>query len=344
MSSTPTLKDVAALAGVSFQTAAHILDPRQRKTHLFAPDTRERVRQAAEKVGYRPNSAARAIKTGRFGAVGLVMSAHSSRSVIDYALLWGMQDELHAAGLRLVVDRRADDLADAEAAVGESATDGMLVFYTHAVPPAVRVAIAAQRQPAVWVNVRLAHDCVNIDDVGGVREATARLIDLGHRRITMLAGQPNDHASRADRIEGYRLAMEGAGLPPQVVETLPTDADGLDLRPLLSAPTPPTAIVAETARQALATYVAALRLGWVLPRDLSLVAVSGHGDLVDLGGRPATTIALPWEALGRAAVRALVPRFGTQRRKAPPVVVPCSLLPGSTMGPPPERVATRKRS
>src|SRR4051794_38416822 len=103
-----TVKDVAEYTGLSVPTVVQVLGSR---AHLFRPETRERVLKAAEKLGYRPNSSAKAMRKGRFGAIGLLTSANANAGVDDVhaKTMWAMLDELLTHDLLLTIGQMPDE-------------------------------------------------------------------------------------------------------------------------------------------------------------------------------------------------------------------------------------------
>lgn len=207
----PTVHDIAEAAGVSIATVSQVLNQRGQR---FRPETRERVWRAALAAGYRPNPAARALRSGRLGAVGLVVGERSGSHLPD-ALLRGLTVGLSQLGGQLVVatvdESAGETLVDLERRLG---VDGLLINrHQH-----FGRALLAQRQattlPTVWINADLERGCVGPDDVVAGRMATERLLEAGYRDITwidVLHHGDAPHHSVTDRERGYREAMRAAG-------------------------------------------------------------------------------------------------------------------------------------
>jgi LacI family transcriptional regulator len=270
------LSDVARQAGVSMMTVSNVLAERGG----FNAETAENVRKAARKLGYRPNTAARAMAQRRFGSFALLLGQAPRTSPLPPALLEGVEDGLAENGEHLVVARLPDaKLTDPDyvpAILRDWMSDGLLVNYHVNVPERMVELIEQTRLPAIWINVKRDHDAVRPDDAGMAAEVTRRLLDLGHRRIayadlnTPIGEQP-EHYSSLDRREGYRRTMESAGLAPAFVGRPAgcEDYSGL-VGAVLARRGRPTAVVTYDAFEASCfLHVATLR-GLAVPRDLSV--------------------------------------------------------------------------
>jgi len=172
--------------------------------------------------------------------------------------------------------------------------------------------IVNQHIPVVLVDP-LSEPVIEIPSIGvtnwkGGRTAVEHLIELGHRRIGMLAGRPHSVAGSA-RLHGYRAALEEAGIPadPALIKSSDFDfgeavAAAMDL---LAMPDPPTAIFAASDTQALGALEAARRAGRHVPDDLSVVSFDDTA-VASMASPPLTVVRQPFEDMGRAAVRTLV--------------------------------------
>src|SRR4051794_33407113 len=183
-----TIKEIARRTGLSIPTVGNVLG---RSASRYSADTRRRVLEACQELGYKPNASARAMRQGRFGCAALVLSRNKqSHSHIPNGLLDGLDDALAQHDMHLTVSR----LTDEELTRGdflpkvlrESMADGMIVNYTHEIPQAMLDLIHAHHAPAVWLNAKLKEDCVYPDDFGAAKAATEHLLALGHRRIAFL--------------------------------------------------------------------------------------------------------------------------------------------------------------
>ena len=329
-----TLRDVARAAGVSHTTVSNAFS---RPDQLSAA-LREHVLATARTIGYAgPDPAARSLRTGRHGALGLVFSEDLPFAFSDRTATLFLQGVAEAcrerhANLLLIAARTAGEASPAlgglPEAVRDAAVDGF-ILYSLARDSPVIAPIQARGLPLVVVDQPrlsgVAH--IGIDDFGAARQVAEHLLALGHRSFAILSlhlkpdGQ-NGPASperiaaatyevAAARLNGYRNALAAAGVAPEtapVVEcALNDERQARDLTaPLLrrAAADRPSAILAMSDRLALGAAAAAREAGIAVPEDLS---VTGFDDIADstLTELPLTTIRQPHAEKGRTAVRML---------------------------------------
>jgi DNA-binding LacI/PurR family transcriptional regulator len=337
MSTLVTIKSLAERCGVSPQAVSCALRGQGR----LSVQTRARIRRAAEELGYRPNSAARGIRRGRFGAAALLMGTHGGH--FPQGMWEGVHDELAGHDMLLTLARIPDDqLATQDylpKVIREWSVDGLLVHYAYNIPASLRQAIADARIPAVWLNTRLPVDCVSPADLDAGRACTRHLLERGHRRVAYLfLGQLTGHHSEADRRRGYELEMRRAGLRPAVVEMEVQRGPGADgvmvdtgfatARAWLGQSPRPTAVVTYSGRTGEALLLAAVSLGLRIPQDLAITTIENAP--ANFSGLPLTTVVLDVGELGRTAVRMLLKKIETSRHVSKPVFVPNRLVVGAS--------------
>ena len=219
------LKDIAAETGVTPSTVSYVLNGRDKK---IGSATRDKVLRAAVRLGYRPNSSARAIRQGRHGAIALIMSPGSHRSFLSPELLLGITGELTRSNLRLLVDYVTDEQLTSEKTLPhllrERACDGMLLNYQAHIPPMLGELTERFRLPTVWLNASHDYNSVYPDDFGAAKLATETLLAEGRRRIAYSDSNFNSAAAAGDihfskhaRRAGYEAAMQAAGLPTELL-------------------------------------------------------------------------------------------------------------------------------
>lgn len=335
-----TLKDVALAVGVSPMTVSYAL-----RDHNSIPlTTRTRVRAAATEMGYRPNGSARAMRSGRTNAIGLLQATELRYGGLGPYTLKAIQDELIKHDLRLVMSQVPDmHLTDPERMpriLREWSVDGLLISYAENTPPGMEEMLRAHRIPAVWVNAKFEHNAVYPDDFGAYESTTRRLIDLGHRRILYSSWSRADHYSRADRRMGYAAAMTAAGLQPVFNEPavgreqrLTGEERMAGAKAILSAPDRPTAVVVYGGLDDTLSFVfTGLSMGFRFPRDLSIVGV-GDGRM-DVTGIDIATLTLPTWEMGTEAMNMLMRKVGREPGDVPSRALPLSLNEHHTFGPP----------
>jgi LacI family transcriptional regulator len=304
--STATIADVAIQAGVASSTVSRVLNGGQVSWHA-----RARVLAAIDDLEYRPRASARSLVTGATGAVALVIPFFTHPSAVER--MRGVLAAVAETDYELVVCNVAtaahrDEYLGRRAPLDRS--DGMLIT---SLAPTDSEARALVRSGAPVVLLDAFHPelpSLGIDDVAGGMLATRHLIELGHERIAFVGDRPVPglgFVSSDRRREGYRLALEEAGIP--VLDEL--QREGPHGRPvahrltreLLSLDEPPTAIFAASDTQALGVLEAASAEGFAVPGDLSVV---GFDDLEVAPYVGLTTVHQPLEDSGRVAVERLV--------------------------------------
>jgi LacI family transcriptional regulator len=325
-----TARDIAKESGVSQPTVSQILNG---KGHLYREETRRRVSEAAERLGYRPNTYARAMRSGRMGAIALLMSCRAERAVRQAGLQQGIHDELLRHDL-LLTSANVPDEAFADAATDRTAlprllrecnADGLLVAYAHELPPGMQAAIDRDPMPAVWLNRLQPENAVHPDDRAGAHAATAHLLGLGHTRIAFLQAVSSAHYSTGERLAGYQDAMAAAGKVPSIVGVEGPELDWCaQVQTWLSQSQCPTAVIAAAPQEAQTLIMACAHVGIRIPEQLSIVAIS-ESEFTHLGV-DLTRIVVPFHDLGVHAVRMLLTRIGNPREFIPALALPMPLL------------------
>jgi DNA-binding LacI/PurR family transcriptional regulator len=309
------LRDVAERAGVSVGSASQAFG----RPELVSDDVRERVLAAAEELGYPgPDPAARRLRTGRAGAIGLIFSERLAYQFTDPAsppFLRGVSLAIQKAptGLLLIPDSRQRD--EAARLVREAVVDGFIVYSVPQNDPRVEAALA-RRLPVVTVDQPRGAETpfVGIDDRAAARSAAEHLRGLGHERVAVLSfvttlepGSTLQLDITVERLAGYEDGL-GDAWDPALVRTCrpnaPEPARAATLE-LLREPSPPTAILAMSDILALGALEAAEEHGVPVPSKLSVV---GFDDTLGAAHAtpPLTTVAQPHEEKGRLAAEQLI--------------------------------------
>lgn len=332
------LSRIAREAGVSVMTVSRVMSGRVAK-YRPAQERARRVLAIAQRLNYRPSAAARAMATGRFRAVSLMLpGGRGFHTVLFRGMLDGIHDRLADEDYHLIVTRVAEALDSTKAnelpkVLRENVSDGFLINYAHELPTAIFRHIRRLQIPLVWINFGYARDCVALDDARSARLAVERLIAAGHRRIAYVHHRPSPHYSAAERAAGYEAAMRAAGLPcetRQEREVLPEGQVQQAYLAWLRSPSRPTAIVCYSRETTLLVLTAAVESHLEVPRDLTIVQF-GEWDAFQLGQR-IFTVGLPWYELGAAAAEMLLaklqhPRRRFARRRLPLVLKDLEQLP-----------------
>ena len=328
-----TIRDVARAAGVHVSTVSRALDPR--RPGGVSADVATHIELAARRLGYRPNRAASALRTGRTHTIGVLVPDITNpvfppilKGIEAHAAARGtfvlVADVASAAMARSVVERmmaqRVDGLVLATASRVDPLVDFIVAAGVHAVM--VNRADESGRVPSVVSDDRLAMKLV-ID----------HLIASGCKSIAHLAGPPGLPTGAGRRV-GFEQALRDRGLSGHAIvacSAYSRDAGRVAMTRLLAANRkPPDAVVCCNDLVALGVYDALKARGLRIPAD---VAVTGHNDmlLVDLIDPPLTTVRPPLAELGWRAAQMLFERLDGQLLSAATVVLrPELVVRGST--------------
>jgi LacI family transcriptional regulator len=274
-----TIKDVAALAGVSAKTVSRVING---EPHV-RPDKRERVLQVVRELDYRPNAFARSLSSSRSYLLALLIDDPASGYAADVQL--GALMRCREKDYHLIVERVERVSADWQSALSSSLKglnlDGVILT-----PPLCDdLALASLLEAAGIPFVRIAPSgsdavsgYVRMDDCAAAAEITRHLIGLGHRRIGFIKGDPA-HGATAARMRGFASEMARSNLT--IAAELIREGDFssrsgfVEADALLSLAQIPTAIFASNDDMALGTLMAATRRGLAVPHTL---AIAGFDD------------------------------------------------------------------
>lgn len=304
----PSMADVAARAGVSHQTVSRVVNEHP----SVLPATRARVLAAIEDLGYRPNSAARALVTRRSGVLGVITvgGAHYGPT----STLIELEEAAREAGFVLAVATLSEG---DEVAIGgalrrllDLGVEGVAI-----IAPTLQVAgvLASVRSsvPVVLVSSftpgpRLRGlTAVAVGQREGARLATAHLLDQGHREVVHVAGPPDWFDAR-ERLAGWRAACVAYGAPVREPLVGGWEAErGYDAGRRLLVAGAPSAVFAANDQLALGLMRAFAESGVRVPQD---VAVVGFDDEPGAAfySPPLTTVRQDFRTLGRAAIDSLM--------------------------------------
>ncbi len=236
-----TVKDVAALAGVSTATVSRVINNEEG----IRPATRKKVQDAIRKSGYRVNEIARSLKTSRSRTVGFITPELTNGFFMDIA--GGVEEYLEAFGYTLIISSSGESTAGEERRARllcEKYVDGVIVIpstgrgnhfriFDHAGIPVV----FADRSTGDYKT-----DTVLVDNRKGSRDAVSYLVEQGHRRIAFIGGSP-DLSNARERLEGYRTALRENGIEedPDLILTgnFHVDSGYSLMKRLMNLPSPP---------------------------------------------------------------------------------------------------------
>ncbi|WP_043263419.1 LacI family DNA-binding transcriptional regulator [Streptomyces sp. CT34] len=320
----PTMKDVAARAGVGLKTVSRVVNGEAGVT----PDTERRVQEAITALGFRRNDSARILRKGRTASVGLVLE--DLADPFYGPLSRAVEEVARSHGALLINGSSAED-PDRERelvlALCARRVDGLVVIpagddHRYLEPEiAAGVATVFVDRPAG----RIDADVVLSDNFGGARDAVAHLIAHGHRRIGFIGDQPRIHTAR-ERLRGYRTAMAAAGLPVEDSWVSPGSTAPERVRAaaaaMLDAPEPVTALFAGNNR----VTVTAVRVLRERPHPVALVGFDDF-ELADLVHPAITVVAQDAAHMGRTAAVQLFRRLDGVDEAPRRMEIPTRLIP-----------------
>ncbi|MCB2177938.1 MAG: LacI family transcriptional regulator [Actinomycetales bacterium] len=307
---TPTLRDVARIAGVSVPTASKALNGRA-DVH---PDTRRRVQDAAEQISFTPNTLAQAILAGQTGTVGLLTNDLDGR--FSLPILMGAEDAFGAGKMSvLLCDAREDAIREQYhlRALLSRRVDGLIVVGSRTDP---RTSLGRELPvPVVYAYAPSADDAdcsIIVDNVSAGRLAVEHLLGLGRARVAHITGDVGYSAAR-DRATGAEAALAAAGLElvgpvrygswSEAWGRAATHA-ALDQNPDLDALVCGSDQIARGALDTLRDR------GVRVPEDVAVIGFDNWDVLTSAARPPLTSVDMNFELLGRVAAQRLVDAIG----------------------------------
>lgn len=328
----PVMADVARLAGVSHQTVSRVVN---NAAHI-RPETRVRVLEAIDRLGYRPNTSARALVRGRTGIIGVIATA-----AVEYGPT-SIQRSVEQAAADAGLFASAVNLAELTAESLAKAVDHLRTLGVEAI-----VVVAAHDEalsvvrglrpgvPIVIAQGDLGRDGagIGVDQLAGARAATRHLVELGHREIVHVTG-PLDWAEARARLEGYRESMFEADLRPG--PPVPGDwssESGYQAGLAICGRPEVTAVFCANDQMALGLLRALHEGGRRVPDDVSVV---GFDDIPEAAYLvpPLTTVRQDFAAVGRRAIALVQQRVAGTEADPVPLLVPELVVRASTERPP----------
>jgi LacI family transcriptional regulator len=314
------MSDIAVHAGVSRTTVSFVLNEKHLAVGI-SEETRSRVLRAADELGYRRNEAARQTISGQSRVLGFIVGERDKESDVVGRILIGALEEAEDLGYSirvLLINLRRDNWQAVSAHATELRLAGAMCVYVR--EPALSGFQGEMARyggvPVALVDSSFPQPSgirVISDDAAGCREAISHLLSLGHRprQIAFIGGDPSSGASMV-REKCFRdlLAEQGWEATSEQITQGNWESERIAqiVEDLFSASDPeaiPTALFCVNDKAALGAIRTLNRLGLSVPGDVSVI---GFADLemAQYANPPVTTVAQPFHAMGRAAVRLLV--------------------------------------
>jgi DNA-binding LacI/PurR family transcriptional regulator len=335
-STRPTIKDVAAQVGVSYQTVSRVINNRPD----VRPETRDRVLAAIAELGYRPNAAARTMGGGRTMTLGCI-----SPNLVDYtfaSILDSVQAEARSLGYQTFTGSapNADDVQDLLEEMQERQVDGFLLVNPHEDGRFQHLLPLIEKSVPVVYLMNTPDDTpvptVSGDDVWGGCTGTNYLLSMGHRHVATITGPPNAEGTH-QRLQGYRQALAEAEIAASESLVLQGDwspESGYQaVQRLLEQGELFTAVFTQNDKMALGAMQALREAGLSVPNDVS---VMGYDDmpLSAYFYPPLTTMAQPMDKIGRHASRLLIEQIEQPNKPLEQIKIKPKLVERASCAPP----------
>lgn len=337
-----TMNEVATRAGVAQSTVSYVLNDRHEQRGI-SPETRRRVIEAAQELGYRPNRLARAMVTGSNPMFGLLARAPDVEQV-GYMLVGALHEtERSKFSLKLLSYDGSGALAQVVDQCLELKLAGLIALH---LPPTYVAQLMQEldaHMPLAVLDSSFSLDRgirVISDDGQGIQEAVEYLVGLGHRRIGFITVRGDGAAQWREEAFVNAMRSQGVNVPPELI----VDGKGFwnvqdvedAVHALFSIEAIPTAVIAAGDAMAMTALRVLRRRGLQVPEDVSVIGFSNlimarHAD------PPLTTVAQPFREMGSTAVRYLLEEVQRRRRDEAPVrveqLLPTHLLVRESCGP-----------
>ena len=333
-----TIVDVAAKAGVSFGTVSRVVN---NNVHV-KDETRQRVLEAMQDLGYVANRQARSLAGGKSNSIGVLVPDLGTSYIGE--IIRGIDAELGLSSLDLILyttHRTASKEANYVANLAKGMVDGLLLVLPRS-PADYIGTLTSHKFPFVLIDHQgTGQECpaVGATNWQGAFNATEYLIKLGHKRIGFITGWM-DLGCAEDRLDGYRSALRTHHLsdsPELIYEGTFFQPDGFaGATAFLRLPNPPTAIFASNDVMAMGAMDAVRSHGLRVPEDISII---GFDDIPQAAlVHPAlTTVRQPLEQMGRVATQMLLDLLKNPEERSYRLELPTELVIRDSTAPPKDR-------
>ncbi|HDL7479676.1 ribose operon transcriptional repressor RbsR [Yersinia enterocolitica] len=306
-----TMKDVARLAGVSTSTVSHVIN----KNRFVSDPIRDKVLAAIKQLNYAPSALARSLKLNETRTIGMLVTASSNPFYAE--VVRGVERSCYERGYSLILCNTEGDIDRMSRSIEtlmQKRVDGLLLMCTESHRPSQDILRCYPSLPIImmdWAPFEGVNDVIQDNSLLGGEMATSYLIARGYTRIACIAG-PQDKTPAKERLQGFRQAMDRAGLPVlpdyEVASDFEFGGGLVAMKQLLALPQPPEAVFTSNDAMAVGVYQALHQAGLSIPQDM---AVIGYDDIeiAQYMTPPLTTIHQPKDDLGELAIDTLIHRL-----------------------------------
>jgi len=323
-----TIRDVAALAGVSHQTVSRVINNSERVT----PSTRKRVEGAIKELGYRPNAIARSMAKGHTYTLGCI--SPNLTNYIFSSMIEGAQTEARSQGFFILTGSAPsiDEVPPLLDEMLDRRVDGLLVLnprddnrYRYLLP------LIEEGIPVVYLKNSPKGELVSSvcsDDQGGGYQATQYLLELKHTSIATITGPENEECTQ-DRLVGYRQALSETGIKQEEILIARGDwtaeSGGQAIQQFLASEKSFSAVFAQNDQMAVGAIHALRNVGLRVPQDVSVI---GYDDipLASYFDPPLTTVRQPMDEFGRHGAQLLIDAVQNPKHKTKQVCLNTQII------------------
>lgn len=311
-----TIKDIAKATGLGLATIS---------SYLNGGNVREKnrilIEQAIEELHFEVNEVARGLKTNRTKVIGIIIP--ELNNIFCAEIITEVEDVLRKHGYAaMICDCRTDEKREAEAVefLYHRRVDGLLIMPCGQADAGLKRFLRAGK-PVVMIDRKpeeTAGDCVLVDNEGAAKGAVKRLIEAGHRRIGMLAG-PEDIYTARERLRGYKLALEEAGIQPEPSLTKRGNytirGGSQAMRQLVKGNPDMTAVFVSNYEMTMGAIIEANELGVRIPEQLSIIGFDNI-EFARASTPRLSIVAQPTREIGRKAAELMLRRLEEPGQKA----------------------------
>ena len=328
------MADVAREAGVSSQTVSRVSTGRTNVDE----ETRGRVLAAMRKLGYRPNSAARALRSGQFNNIGIIMftlSSFGNMRTLD-SIAVAAANAGYSITLIPVRHPTRGEVSIAFTRLSEQAVDGVIIIIeAHLIDEADLELPAELPVVVVDSSVDYRYPVVDTDQAQGARLATEHLLDLGHQTVSHISGPASSYSAERRRESWSKTLLAYGRVEPPVIEGDWSTDSGYRGGLTLADQPDVTAIFAANDAMALGVLRALHERGRDVPGQVSVV---GFDDMQESSSfwPPLTTVHQEFDEVGRHSVDLLVRAIKQEATEATSLLVPTRLVVRASTGQAPQ--------
>jgi LacI family transcriptional regulator len=328
-----TLKEIADYVGCDISTVSKVLHGGRIRVR---PATAQRIFEVAERLQYRPNAAARSLRSQRTLCLGIILP-DLTNPVYSEIIRGALRKAEELGYVMLIAELGEAAQEDAfHRVVGEGRIDGLIVA-TASEQSSIGYLLARQTIPYVFVNRRpggLGRSVIVDDDEGGALAARA-LESRGHRDVALIAG-PDSIDTAVRRRRGFERTCRDLGLRSPIVESVEYTVSGgyQGMMRLLNSTPRPTGVFTSNLLVSIGALNAIHTSGLLIPRDISIVGVD-DGNIAAFMWPPLTAVQMPFREMGEVVVEELDRIISGGEPQEVVVETPPVLVERATLGPPP---------